>query len=94
MILLAGGCWVMVPQQVRPSAAYRTEFGVLLETRPQQSKDAKSERETSPASSASSAAAAGSGGTMKHIARLQRIYSNPRLLSASTAFLTLGGMDY
>ena len=102
-ILLGNGCWAMFPVDISdPGVAFQTEFAALLTSEePVQASVAGEDSDSSviidgdfSSSSSSSSVDVDASETRTHMARSQRIYSEGRLATASTAFLTLGGMAY
>jgi hypothetical protein len=102
LLLLAGGCMVMVPSRPVPlkpaagggsSEAFHTEFSSILQTTERNSDD-----EDATGNVANAVIVGEEGGGVEkaktHMARSQRIYVGGRASSASTAFFTAGGMRY
>jgi hypothetical protein len=96
LVLLGGGCCVSLPPQapLAAGAPFRTEFGLLLQTR-----DKAAAEEAAAGTGVQDAVVVGeeaddAAGVKTHLARSQRIYVDGQLVTATSAFLTAGGMPY
>lgn len=107
MVLLGGGCAVSLPPTalLTDGPAFRTEFSVLLQTVGDQEEESEARRgETANGGEVQDAVVVGEeeptsqghdeSRVKTHLARSQRIYVNGQLSTASSAFLTAGGLPY
>ena len=91
LVLLSGGCWVSLPPAapLNGGAPFRTEFSVLLQT-----SEARAAKDGIQDAVVVGDDETTSGSELMHMARSQRIYLDGQLATASSAFLTAGGMPY
>ena len=101
LVLLGGGTWAMFPLDIadQDSVPFQTEFAALLQSEEAVESRIVLDGDDNAVQAVVVGGADGNGGegeleTRTHMARSQRIYSNAQLATASTAFLTLGGMQY